>query len=195
LPAPNFPTQKRRDQNRISQRAFRLRKERHTMELEAKVEEMETLLETASRENSMAASRMNKMEGELLYYRGLLSGAANQRNSFITSYPGGEYRSSSSQYATSGDVAAYGTVPSYSYAPAIPSLVAPTLASEYQRAGSYDSSSTGSDSPAGEAPLEYSRPAGDPRSSPPQRNVDSAMWAYLQFNTAEPAGDDGSYRE
>jgi hypothetical protein len=165
------------------------------MELEAKVEELETLLETASRENSVAASRMNKMEGELLYYRGLLSGAANQRNSLITSYPGAEYRSSSSQYATSGDVAVYGTVPTYSYAPAIPSLVAPALASEYQRAGSYDSSSTGSYSPAGEGPLEYSRPAGDARSSPPQRNVDSAMWAYLQFNTSEPAGDDRSYRE
>jgi hypothetical protein len=139
------------------------------MELEAKVEELETLLETASRENSMAASHMNKMEGELLYYRGLLSGAADQRNSFITSYPGGEYKSGSSQYA-----------------PAIPSLVAPTLASVYQRAGSYDCSSTGSYSPAGDAPLEYSRPAGDPRSSPPESNVDSSKVAYLVFNTAEP---------
>ncbi|KAH8594615.1 hypothetical protein B0O99DRAFT_494784, partial [Bisporella sp. PMI_857] len=56
---------KRRDQNRVSQRAFRQRKEKHTKELEAKVEELENLLETASHENSMAASQMSRMEEEL----------------------------------------------------------------------------------------------------------------------------------
>lgn len=164
------------------------------MELEAKVEELETLLETASRENTIAASRMNKMEGELLYYRGLLYGATNQRNGFVTSYPN-DYRPNGSQFGTAADMSGYGTVPAYSYPPTIPSLVAPAVANEYQRAGSYDSSSTGSYSPAQDSQLEYSRSVGDPRSSPPDRNVDSAMWAYLQFNTSEPAGEDVSYRD
>ena len=163
------------------------------MELEAKVEELETLLDTASRENTMAASRMNKMEGELLYYRGLLYGATNtQRNGFITSYPNSEQRSGASQLTQGGDVSTYGAVPPYSYAPSIPSLMAPALAAEYQRADSYDSSSSSSYSPV-DSPLEYSRPVGDARMTPPER-VDSSMWAYLQFNTAEPA-EDGSYRE
>jgi hypothetical protein len=163
------------------------------VELENKVEELETLLDTASRENTVAASRMNKMEGELLYYRGLLYGAANnQRNGFITSYPNSEQRSSASQLPHGGDIPPYGTVPAYSYAPSIPSLMAPALAADYQRAESYDSSSSSSYSPT-DSPLEYSRPVGDARTTPPER-VDSSMWAYLQFNTAEPV-EDGSYRE
>src|SRR5258708_121561 len=101
----------------MSQRAFRRRKERHTIELESKVEELEALLDTASRENSVAASRLNKLEGELLYYRGLLYGAANQRNSFITSYPSGEYGPDGNQLGTGGDIAVYSTVPAYSYSP------------------------------------------------------------------------------
>lgn len=70
----NFLTglQKRRDQNRVSQRAFRQRKEKHTKELELKVEELENLLESASHENSLAASQMSRMEEELCYYRRLL---------------------------------------------------------------------------------------------------------------------------
>lgn len=140
----------------------------------------------------MAASRMSKMEGELLYYRGLLYGAANQRsNGFVTSYPGAD-RSQFAAQAQGGDVASYGTVPAYSYAPSIPSLMAPALAaSDYQRADSYDSSSSGSYSPAGEPPLEYSR-SGDARTSGDR--VDSSMWSYLQFNTSEPV-DDSLYRE
>lgn len=168
------------------------------MELEAKVEELETLLDTASRENSMAASRMSKMEGELLYYRGLLSGATStQRNGFVTSYPSSE--SAALGPYTRGEMQAYtatagGAVYSYAGAPpaSIPSLMAPALAGDYQRADSYDSSSSSSYSPAGESPLEYSRPpiGGDARSAP----GDSSMWAYLQFNTAEPL-EDGAYRE
>ncbi|KAG9240562.1 Bzip transcription factor Pap1 bound To Dna, partial [Calycina marina] len=56
---------KRRDQNRVSQRAFRQRKEKHTKELEAKVSELEQLLESASYENSLAASQMGRMGEEL----------------------------------------------------------------------------------------------------------------------------------
>ena len=158
------------------------------MELEAKVEELETLLETASRENTIATSRMNKMEGELLYYRGLLYGTTSQRNDFVTSYPN-EYRPSGNQFATAADM------PAYSYPPSIPSLVAPAIANEYQRAGSHDSSSTGSYSPVQDSPVEYSTSVGDPRQSPPDRPLDSSMWAYLQFNTSDPAGEDILYRE
>lgn len=56
----------------MSQRAFRQRKEKHTKELEAKVEELESLLESASHENSMVTSQMTRMEEELCYYRRLL---------------------------------------------------------------------------------------------------------------------------
>jgi hypothetical protein len=130
---------------------------------------------------------MNKMEGELLYYRGLHLGAAYQRNS-VTSYSSGEYRPGE----TGGDIVAYSTVPAYSYVPSMPSLVTPALAIEYQRAGSYDSSSTGSFSPAGDTPLEKSRLIADQRSLRSERSADSPMWAYLQFSTYEPAVDDGS---
>jgi hypothetical protein len=67
---------------------------------------------------------MNKMVGELLYYRGLLYGGANQRNSFITSFPNVEYRPGGNQSATGRNIAAYITVPAYSYAPST-SLLAP----------------------------------------------------------------------
>jgi hypothetical protein len=52
----NIPSQKRRDQTRISQRVFRLRKEKHVYDLEAKVEEVKALLETANYENNMGRS-------------------------------------------------------------------------------------------------------------------------------------------
>jgi hypothetical protein len=122
---------------------------------------------------------MNKMEGELLYYRGLLSGDANQRNNF-TLYPSGGYRPS----GTGGDIAAYSTVPAYSYAPSMPSLLAPALANEYQRAGSYDNSSTGFYSPTGNAPLGYSKSIADQRPLLPERSADSSKWAYLHFSTS-----------
>jgi hypothetical protein len=164
------------------------------MELEGKIEELEALLETASRENSMAASRMKKMEGELLYYQVQLHGATNQRNTFITSYPSGEYRLCGNQFGTGGDIAAYSTVPTDSYKPSIPSLVAPALANEYQSAGSYDSSSTGFYS-AGDAPLGYSMSTGDQRPSSPERSAEDPVWTCLQFSTSELAVDDGSYRK
>jgi hypothetical protein len=110
---------------------------------------------------------MNKIEGELLYYRGLLYGGANQRNSSITSFPSVEYRPGGNQSGTGGNIAAYSTVPAYSYAPST-SLVAPALATKYQRASSYDYPSTGFYSPAGDAPLEYLRSMGDQTLLPPE---------------------------
>jgi hypothetical protein len=62
----------------VSQRAFRQRKERHTKELEAKVEELENLLDAASHENSLVNSQMGRMEEELGYYRRLLFAGAQQ---------------------------------------------------------------------------------------------------------------------
>lgn len=173
-------TQRRRDQNRISQRAFRRRREQYTLELESKVKELEDLLETAGYENTVNTSRMNKMEGELLYYRGLLYGAANQRDSF-TSYPSSEYRLD----GTGGDITVYSTVPVYSCAPSMPSLGAPALTNEYPMVDSYDSYSTSSYSSTGNTPQEYSRINADQRPSPPERSTDTSIWTYLQFSTSE----------
>ncbi|KIM93353.1 hypothetical protein OIDMADRAFT_35847 [Oidiodendron maius Zn] len=171
---------RRRDQNRISQRAFRRRKEEYALELESKVKELEDLLEAVGHENSEAASRMNKMEGELLYYRGLLYGAASQGNSF-TSYLSSEYQPD----RTREDIAVYSTVPVYSGAPSMQLLVAPALANEYWRVGSYDSPSTGSYSPIGNTPLEYPGIAADRRLSMPERSTDTSIWTSLQFSTFE----------
>jgi hypothetical protein len=91
----------------------------------------------------MVACRINKMEGELMYYRCLLFGAASETKRIITSYPSGEYRPVGNQFGTRRDIAAYSTVPAYSYPPST-SLVAPFLANNYQRARSHDSSGTGS---------------------------------------------------
>jgi hypothetical protein len=166
------------------------------MDLEAKVEELETLLETASHENTIVTSRMNKMETELCYYRGLLFASANNpRNNLVTSYPSNEYRhSGGNQFGTGGEIPAYSAVPSYSYNPAMASLAVP-MTTGYQRAGSYDSCSTGGYSPAGTSPQTSSRSLTDPRTSPPDRNIDGSLWGFLQFNTGEPASDESSYRE
>ena len=167
-------TQKRRDQNRISQRAFRRRKEEYALELVSKVKELEDLLEAVGHENIEAASRMNKMEGELLYYRGLLYGAASQGNSF-TSYLSSDYQPD----RTREDITVYNTVPVYSCAPSMHPLVAPALANEYWRVGNYDSPSTGSYSPTGNKPLEYPGITADQRLPTPERGTDASIWTSL----------------
>jgi hypothetical protein len=49
-----------------------LRREKYTSDLEAKVEELEALINVAGHENSGATARLNKIEIDLCYYRGLL---------------------------------------------------------------------------------------------------------------------------
>jgi hypothetical protein len=202
----NIPPQKRRDQNRISQRAFRLRKEKHARNLEAKVKELENLLETASYENTMAASRMHRMEAELNYCRGMLCAATSTSNTrnpnfFVTSYPSSDYRPAAdgNRFAAGeGEMGGYNTM-SFNAAhdkSVIPSLATPLLADEYQRAGSYDSSSTGTYSPAIESPLESFSTPSEPRISPQGQTLDSSSRAsYLQFNIEEPVAvtEDGLY--
>jgi hypothetical protein len=193
----NIPPQKRRDQNRVSQCTFRLRKEKHTSDLEAKVKELEALLETTSYEKTVATWQMYRMEGELGYYRDLLSAATSARNpnSFITSYTGSDYRRAAAggdrpaAPGEEGQMGGYNTVSSYTshYKPAIVTLAAPALADDYQQAGSYDSSSTGTYFQAAESSLRsFSTPSG-PRKLQRDWNLDSSSPAsYLQFNTAEP---------
>lgn len=163
------------------------------MGLEAKVKKLETLLETVSHENSMAVSRMRRLEAKLFYYGCLLSSTADQRNDFIASHRNGESRVAASQYTHGGEVEMFGGVQAYSYAPSIPSLMTPALASDYQRVQSYNSSSSGSYSPTREPLLEYSRPPDDPRMSQGEKVV-SLMGAYLPFNKAR-ALEDGLYQE
>jgi hypothetical protein len=163
----------------MSQRAFRLRKEKHAGDLEAKVEELKTLLETASYENTVATSRMHRMEAELRYYRGIVCGATSANNtgnpsSFITSYPSSDYRPAAGDdwlaaaAARGGEVGGYNAVSYYAahYKPVIASLATTVLADEYERARSYDNSSTGTYSPAVESPLQSFSTASEPRMSP-----------------------------
>jgi len=100
---------KRRDQNRISQRAFRQRKEKHTKELEQKVEELETLLETASQENSIAASQMSRMEQELQYYRRLLFSDTGKASNSFSASPSSDASYSSAYSSTTSYQAGLGT--------------------------------------------------------------------------------------
>jgi hypothetical protein len=96
FPANTLP-QKRRDQNRIAQRAFRQRKDKHARDLEAKIEELEAQLEMASYKNTAAKSRMHRMEAELSFSRGLLFAAAwpnNTRVLYLVSYPATDIGSS-----------------------------------------------------------------------------------------------------
>lgn len=60
-------------------------------------------------------------------------------------------------------------------------LGVPVLGEEYQRAGSYDSS-TGAYSPQ-----LSERSVSDPRISPMEGTIDSTLWAYpyLEFDTGE----------
>jgi hypothetical protein len=142
----------------MSQRAFRLRREKHDSDLEAKVEQLKTLLATANYENNVATSRMHRMEAELSYYRGLLftvtpANSTWNSNSFITSYPVCDYRpaaSSANRFVTAVNgrqVQAYGGM-------------SPALVYKYQRAGSNDSSSTGTYPPVVELSLQsFSMPS------------------------------------
>lgn len=139
------------------------------------------------------------MEAELSYYRGLLfassvNAAATISNkttsTYVTSYPtGGEYRSISGGSATAGGEYHMGGYDSLQYA-YTPAKAMAVISNEFQRAGSYDSSSTGTGgtySPALDKPLDSF--SCDPRTSPLQRNPDgtSAAWpTYMQFNTEVP---------
>jgi len=163
--------QKRRDQNRISQRAFRRRKEQYTSALEARVLGLEALLDSAGRENSFAASRLRSLEAELAYYRDLLGSPGELAGALPA---GGDSRT---QFGTAGLNAA-----PYPYSPAMSTLAVPVLGDEYQRAGSYGSSA------GAYSPQLSERSVSDPRMSPMERNLDSAAWAYpyLQFDTGEP---------
>jgi len=100
---------KRRDQNRVSQRAFRQRKEKHTKELEQKVEELETLLESASQENSVVTSQMAKMEEELCYYRRLLFAGSSVAYTPPTSATTASYAASNPYQGGSAYAQAYST--------------------------------------------------------------------------------------
>lgn len=192
------PVQRRRDQNRISQRAFRLRKEKHARELESKVEELETLLETSSYENTITASRMYIIEAELSYYRGLLfvSSPNASKGSYITSYPGSDYRPSSNQFSAHGsDRGSHDTAP-YVHAPAMASTVPLVLGDEYQRAGSYNSSSTGTYPLALDTPVDSFWSPNYLTASLPQRDPDGSAWStYLVFNTEEPVLDDRIFKD
>jgi hypothetical protein len=131
-------TQKRRDQNRVSQRAFRQRKEKHTKELELKVEELETLLENASQENSIVTSQMTKMEEELCYYRRLLFAGSNG-NPVVFTPPSSE---TSALYANSNSWAqshAYSTATSNDSSSAHSSPTLSNIPGDFAPAGSGDS--------------------------------------------------------
>jgi hypothetical protein len=194
----NIPPQKRRDQNRVSQRAFRLRKEKHAADLEAKVEQLGALLETASYENSVATSRMHSMEAELSYSRGMLFAAISAHNtrgpnSSVTSYPSSDYRPDAcgDRFAAAGNgqVGVYNAISHYAapYKPVIASLETAVLADEYQRAGSYESSSTDTYLPAVESPPQSFSTPSELGMSPQGRTLDGSLRAScLQFNTEEP---------
>ncbi len=96
--------QKRRGQNRASQRAFRERKERHTKELEIKVSELVNLLESANLENSVAQSQIIQMENELSYYRHLLFASQTRTEApmLITEFSDNPNLVSARNYAYSG---------------------------------------------------------------------------------------------
>jgi hypothetical protein len=151
-------------------------------------------------------SRMHKVEAELSYYRGMLftvTSANNIRNpnSFLTSYPRSDYRPAAggNRFAAGeGEMGGYDTVSCYGthYKSAIASLATPVLADEYHRAGSYESSSTNTYSPAMESPLESFSTLGEPSMAPQGQTLDSSSRAsYLQFNTEEliAVAEDGLY--
>jgi hypothetical protein len=139
------------------------------------------------------------MEADLSYYRGMLFAATSANstrnpNSFVTSYPSSGYRPAAgvnrfAAAAGEGEMRGYNAV-SYCaphYKPVIASLETPVLADEYQRAGSYDSSSTGTYSSAVESPLQSFSTPSEPRMSAQGETLDSSSLAsYLQPNTEEP---------
>lgn len=144
------------------------------MELEARVEELETLLETANRENSMAASLVNKMENELLYYRGRLSVTAIPPNDFAASYLNGQRQVdvAAGQHRQGAKNIMYAFIPECSHSSSIPSLITPGISSD-------PSAMTA----RGQTHLQWPRLMGDSRMSPGEQ-VDRSMEAYLQFNNA-----------
>jgi hypothetical protein len=213
LSPTNKPSQKRRDQNRVSQRAFRQRKEKHARELEARVAELEGLLETATRESCIVASKMSRMEGELLYYRKLLFSRPNASGLRLSSsntpnaHPAAP-PSSSSIINQFPDLGSFGAAPSL--ATASPSMATfpfrsnsnsnnnsaaaandmlrindalqlGDVAQPPQMAQSNDSCSTRAPSPASPQMFDAREPQG--------KNLDTSLWAYLQFNTSEPVVD------
>lgn len=69
--------------------------------MEAKVEELETLLETASHQNSVVTSQMSRMEEELCYYRRLLHTGTNGNGQDLGISPPPSETSANSSYTTS----------------------------------------------------------------------------------------------
>jgi hypothetical protein len=164
---------------------FRLRKEKHTSDLEAKVEELEALLNVASHENSVATARMNKMELDLCHYRGLLFAATNQKNTFISSYPSSAYRPGGNWFEVGEETSTYANMP-YCYLPVSRgSLTAPVIGDEYHRVRSYGSCSTGTYSPAKNSPSSSSRSLNNLQVSPQERNVDNPLWEYYSQHNVD----------
>jgi hypothetical protein len=178
LPCTHTFLQKRRDQNRVSQRAFRQRKEKHTKELEAKVEELENLLESASHENSVASSQMSRMEEELCYYRRLLFNGGNGTGQGLGySSPSSETSANSSYTANYTSTSTYPTT----YSP-IPATAAPTLSSYAVNSPASNASSSANSSPSlSNIPDDFG-----------SGNGADGIWGYevpqtpgyLQFNTS-----------
>lgn len=142
------------------------------MELEARVEELETLLKAANRESNMAASLMNKMENELLYYRSRLSVTAIPPNDFAASYLNSQRQldvaAGQHQQGEKNIMSAF--IPACSLASSIPTSITPGISS--------DPSAT---TARGQNHLQWSRLMGDSRMSPGEQ-VDKSMRAYFQFN-------------
>lgn len=172
---------KRRDQNRVSQRAFRQRKEKHTKELEAKVEELENLLETASHENSIVTSQMSRMEEELCYYRRLLFAGANGQGLGISPPPSEASTSVNSSYSAN-----------YTSASSYPATYSPIPATSGLATGSYVNSPRSNGSSSTNSSPALTNIPGDFSSS---ANGVESFWGYdvpqtpgyMQFNTTGTA--------
>jgi len=74
-PLTNEPTSKRKAQNRAAQRAFRERKEKHLLDLETKVEELEKTSTTVTAENAQLKAQIDKLTVELSEYKKRLTQA------------------------------------------------------------------------------------------------------------------------
>jgi hypothetical protein len=111
-------------------------------------------------ENSVARSRIERMEGELLHYRSLFHGAGNQRNTSIKLCSSGGDLPGESEPSTSGDITSYPTATTFSYPQSTQLLLPPRLVNEDQRASAYDSSSIGSYLPAIDVPMKHLRSGG-----------------------------------
>jgi hypothetical protein len=163
---------------------FRLRKEKHTRDLEAKVEELEALLNVASHENRVATARMNKMELELCQYQALLFAATNQ-DTFISSYASSTYRPGDNRSGVGEETSTYANM-SYCYLPVSRGfLTAPVISNEYHRVRSYDSCSTGTYSPAKNSPLSSLRSLNDIWASPQERKVENLLWEYYSQHNVD----------